>query len=300
MERVTWEYLSSRSRTACLRGFKGVQKLSLWGCSFHTSREMCGFLAEFEELEVLTLDGVDCAKMDTMRGVLDWGVGGERTVRPPSRKLREVGLRGAPMESVLEWIMAGLEYQREVGKVGPGITSLRLGGVGVLEADVVGRFLREIGASLRKVHIGFDTDFVNSGDALVSQIDLAQNASLEEFHIFGLVVPSPPPIDPFDEEPVPPPTTLTQLTSLLSRIQSPMRVLSLALYPADLRATETIDCEGLARVFAKPTWAGLEEVRIVISNKESGLGRAVRERLIELHRRGVLKVNKGFDEREVL
>lgn len=80
-----------------------------------------------------------------------------------------------------------------------------------------------------------------------------------------------------------------------------MRVLSLALYPADVRAMNAIDFEGLSKVFEREVWSSLEELRVVISNKgECGLGRVVRERLSVLHERGVLKVNVGFDEREVL
>ncbi|KIK98908.1 hypothetical protein PAXRUDRAFT_133152 [Paxillus rubicundulus Ve08.2h10] len=80
-----------------------------------------------------------------------------------------------------------------------------------------------------------------------------------------------------------------------------MRILSLALYPADLRAISTIDFEGLTGVFEKPMWSKLDEVRVVISNKgEYGLGRAAIERLNALNERGVLKINVGFDEREVL
>ncbi|KAF9225884.1 hypothetical protein BS17DRAFT_777818 [Gyrodon lividus] len=297
MERVTWEYLSARSRAACLKPFKRVTKLTLRGFAFHTSSDMCGFLAEFDELEVLTLDGVHCAKMNTPRWFLDCPVNGESTIRSPSRVLKEVGIRGAPMEPILEWIMAGLQCQKVVG----GITRVRLGGVGALEADVIGKFLKEVGESLRKVHIGFNTDFIDRGDGLVSQMDLAHNTNLEECHIFGLVVPSPPPIDPFEQDSTPPPRTLTHVTSLLSQIRSPMRVLSLALYPADLRAISTIDFEGLAGVFEKPMWSELDEVRVVISNKgECGLGRVAEERLNALGERGVLRVNVGFDEREIL
>lgn len=138
-------------------------------------------------------------------------------------------------------------------------------------------------------------------DALVREMELAENTNLEEFHIFGLVVPSPPPVDPFEQEPTPPQRTLVALTLLLSQIRSRMRVLSLALYPADMRAMGAIDFEGLTKVFEKCVWSYLDEVRVVISNKrECGLGKVVRERLGVLDERGVLKVNVGFDEREVL
>ena len=80
-----------------------------------------------------------------------------------------------------------------------------------------------------------------------------------------------------------------------------MGVLSLAMYPADIRAISTVDFEGMARVFEKQQWAVVEEVRVVISNKdECELGRVVRRRLRKLDERGVLRVNVGFDEREVI
>ncbi|KIO14307.1 hypothetical protein M404DRAFT_473399 [Pisolithus tinctorius Marx 270] len=53
-----------------------------------------------------------------------------------------------------------------------------------------------------------------------------------------------------------------------------MRVLSLAMYPADIRAMSTVDFEGLAGVFKKSEWAAVEEVRVVISNKEASSGSA--------------------------
>lgn len=320
MERVTWEYLSSRSRTACLQVFKHAKNLTLRGFVFHTTRDMCSFLGEFTELEILTLDGVHCVKGNTPTWLFNSAVGGERAVKLPPRRLKEVGFRGVPMEPVLEWIMAGSNYQREVGESGPRIESVRMGGVGVSEANIIGRFLRGVGDSLRKVYIGFETDFVERGgecriltdvgmltdhepcaDALVREMELAENTNLEECHIFGLVVPSPPLVDPFEQEPPPPQRVLEALTFLLSQIRSRMRVLSLALYPADLRAMSAIDFEGLTKVFEKCGWSYLDEVRVVISNKgEYGLGKVVRERLRVLHERGVLKVNVGFDEREVL
>lgn len=80
-----------------------------------------------------------------------------------------------------------------------------------------------------------------------------------------------------------------------------MGVLSLAMYPADIRAISTVDFEGMARVFEKQQWAVVEEVRVVISNKdECELGRVVKRRLRKLDERGVLRVNVGFDEREVI
>ncbi|KAG9313468.1 hypothetical protein JVU11DRAFT_5793 [Chiua virens] len=316
MEYITWEYLSSRSRTACLQAFKDAKHLTLRGFAFHTTRDMYGFLGDFAEVEALTLDGVHCGNRTMPAWLFDPAVNGEKRVKLPPRKLKEIGLRGVPMEPVLEWIMAGSEYQREVEGSGLSIKSARMGGVGVSEANIVGRFLRGVGDSLRKVHIGFESDFVERGgecslvinvgrladngctEALVREIELAENTNLEEVHIFGLVVPSPPPTA---QEQIPPPRALEALTSLLTQIRSRMRVLSLALYPADLRAMCAIDFEGLSRVFEKGVWCCLDEVRVVISNKgERRLGSVVKERLGVLDERGVLKVNVGFDEREVL
>ncbi|KAF8137444.1 hypothetical protein EV363DRAFT_663897 [Boletus edulis] len=297
MERVTWEYLSSRSRTTCLQAFKHAKSLALRGFVFRTIRDMYNFLGEFTEVEVLTLDGVHWTKKNTPTWLFNSAV----DINMPPMGLREVGFRDVPMEPVLEWIMAGSEYQRRVGNSGPGIEIIRMGGVGVSEARVIGKFLRGVGDSLRKVYIGFETDFVGRGDALVKEIELAENPNLEEFHIFGLVVPSPPPADPFEQESRPPQRALQALTFLLSQIRSRMRVLSFALYPADLRAMSAIDFEGLTRVFEKGVWSYVDEVRVVISNKgEYGLGKVVKERLKVLHERGVLKVTVGFDEREVL
>ncbi|KAF8549132.1 hypothetical protein OG21DRAFT_628003 [Imleria badia] len=86
MECVTWEYLSSRSRMACLQAFKYARHLALRGFAFHTTRDMYDLLGEFTELEVLTLDGVHC---DTPT----WSaVDGERRIKLPP-KLKEVGFK---------------------------------------------------------------------------------------------------------------------------------------------------------------------------------------------------------------
>ena len=172
MERVTWEYLSSRSRMACLEAFKRAKMLTLRGFVFHTTRDMYSFLGEFTELEVVTLDGVHCAKRNTPTWLFNSAVDGEEAIKLPPRGLKEVGLRGVPMEPVLEWIMAGSNYQRELGKSVAGIKSVRMGGVGVSEANIVGRFLRGVGDSLRKVYIGFETDFVERGGECLIMIDI--------------------------------------------------------------------------------------------------------------------------------
>lgn len=294
LERVTWEYLSSRSRKTCLESFKHVKELTLCGCSFRSPADMCEFLAEFDKLEALTLDGVRCSRLDAT-----W-VNAQKCVRLPSAGLKVVGMRGAPMETILEWIMSGIEHRKGTDN-DTRITTVKLGGVGIAEAQVVGRFLWELGGNLRELRVGFDQDFVERGDAFIDHIDLGQNGRLQELHIFGLVVPSPPPPDPLEEEPQEQPASLTQLTSLLSSIRSSMRALSLAMYPADIRAISTVDFEGLARVFKRSEWAEVEEVRVVISNKgECGLGTVVKQQLSVLNDRRVLRVSVGFDERQVL
>ena len=163
MERVTWEYLSSRSRAACLEAFKHAKSLTLRGFVFHTTRDMHSFLGEFTELQVLTLDGVHCAKRNMPMRLSNSAIDEEGTVKPPPRGLKEVGFRSVPTEAVLEWIMTGPNYQRGAREPGAGIKIVRMGGVGVLEANIVGRFLRGVGDSLRKVYIGFETDFVERG-----------------------------------------------------------------------------------------------------------------------------------------
>ena len=160
LEHITWEYLSFRSREACLETFKHAKKLTLRAFVFHTTREMYGFLGEFSQLEVLTLDGVHCAKGNMPTWSFDSGRNG---IKPPPKGLKEVGFRRVPMEPVLEWIIAGSKYQRDTGKSGSRIKSVRMGGVGVSEATIVGKFLREVGDSLKKVYIGFETDFVERG-----------------------------------------------------------------------------------------------------------------------------------------
>lgn len=128
----------------------------------HTTRD----IGEFTELEVLTLDGVRCAKRNAPTWFFDSVLDGERAIKLPPGRLKEVGFKGIPMESVLEWIMVGSE-QREVGKSGPRIKNVRMGGVGVSEANIVGRFLSGVGDSLRKVYIGFETDFVERGASVL-------------------------------------------------------------------------------------------------------------------------------------
>ena len=46
-----------------------------------------------------------------------------------------------------------------------GSRALEWKGVDVSEASVVGRFLRDVGDSLERVYIGFETDFVERGRA---------------------------------------------------------------------------------------------------------------------------------------
>ena len=163
VERMTWEYLSSHSRHAFLENFRQAKELTLRGCSFYTTANLCDFLAEFNKLEELTLDGVHCVKSDAPRWYLDAWLEGKKCINPPSSALRAVGIRGAPMDTILEWIMSGIEYRKETGVRGSRITSAKLGGVGIMEAEVVGRFLKEMGEGLDELRVGFDQSFVERG-----------------------------------------------------------------------------------------------------------------------------------------
>lgn len=163
MERVTWEYLSSHSRYTCLESFRQAKELTLHECSFHTAADLCGFLAEFDKLEVLTLDRVHCLTSDAPRGYLDTWLDGKKCINPPSAKLRVVGVRGTPMDTILEWIISGIEQRKGSEIRASKITSAKLGGVGIMEAEVVGRFLKEVGEGLSELRVGFDQSFVERG-----------------------------------------------------------------------------------------------------------------------------------------
>ena len=169
MERVTWEHLSSHSRYTCLASFRRTKELALRGCSFHTTADLCGFLAEFDKLEVLTLDRVHCLTSDAPRWYLDTWIDGKKCINPPSAALRVVGVRGAPMDTVLEWIMSGIEQRKGSGMGEAKITSVKLGGVGIMEAEVVGRFLKEVGEGLSELRVGFDQSFVERGGKFALQ-----------------------------------------------------------------------------------------------------------------------------------
>jgi len=121
-------------------------------------------------------------------------------------------------------------------------------------------------------------------------------------HVYGLVIPSLPPPDPSDLDPPPQPSQLMPLTSLLSRVRAPsVRVLSLALHPADLHALASMDFAGLSDLFDQKPWTGLQDLQIVVANEDDGkMGRSVKRRLGRLVERGVLRVNVGFDDREVI
>jgi hypothetical protein len=121
-------------------------------------------------------------------------------------------------------------------------------------------------------------------------------------HVYGLVIPSLPPPDPSDIDPLPQPPQLMPLTALLGRILVPsVRVLSLALHPADLHALASMDFAGLSDLFDRKPWTRLEDVQVVVANEDDGnMGRSVEQKLGRLFERGVLRVNVGFDDREVV
>ncbi|KAG1748432.1 uncharacterized protein EDB91DRAFT_1048014 [Suillus paluster] len=295
-ERITWEYLSSKSRDAFIKGFKGVRKLALRVCDFRTTLDMIRFIGEFEDVEALALDGVRC-EWDNIPAELLGSRAGDRGVPKPPRRLRELAMRGARTRQVLEWIRAVMKH------VGGPVTVevLRLGALGVKSAPAAGKFLKALGTSLKELHLGFDAAFIDEGDEIVSHIDLSHNIGLREMHVYGLVIPSLPPPDPSDLDPPPPPPQLMPLTALLDRVRAPLRALSLALHPADLYALSSMDFAGLAHVFDGDSWTSLEDIQVVVANEDDGMmGGIVNQRLEGLFERGVLRVNVGFDDREVV
>ncbi|KAG2154815.1 hypothetical protein DEU56DRAFT_948272 [Suillus clintonianus] len=296
VERITWEYLSSKSRDAFMKGFKGVRKLALRVCEFRTTLDMIRFIGEFEDVESLALDGVRC-EWDDIPAEAFVSKTYDRAVPEPPRKLRELAMRGTRTRQALKWMMAAM--RRDRGRVM--VEVLRLGALGVKSAPAVGKFLKMLGASLKELHLGFDAAFIDDGDEIVSHIDLSHNNALREMHVYGLVIPSLPPPDLSDLDPPPPPPQLMPLTALLDRVHAPLRALSLALHPADLHALSSMDFDGLARVLDREPWATLEDVQVVVANEDDGqMGRIVNKRLDRLFERGVLRVDVGFDDREVV
>ncbi|KAG1757610.1 hypothetical protein EDB19DRAFT_1934975, partial [Suillus lakei] len=295
-ERITWEYLSSRSRDAFKKGFKGVRKLALRVCEFRTTLDMIRVIGEFEDVEALALDGVRC-EWDDIPAEVFVSRADDRAVPKPPRKLRELAMRGARTRQVLRWMRAAMKH--DGGRVT--VEVLRLGALGVKSAPAVGKFLKMLGARLKELHLGFDAAFIDDGDEIVSHIDLSHNNVLREMHVYGLIIPSLPPPDLSDLDPPPPPPQLMPLTALLDGVRAPLRALSLALHPADLHALSSMDFEGLAHVLDGKPWAILEDVQIVVANEDDGrMGGIVNQRLDRLFERGVLRVDVGFDDREVV
>lgn len=297
-ERITWEYLSSKSRDAFIKGFKGVRKLALRVCEFRTTLDMIRVIGEFEDVEALALDGVRCEWDDIPADseVFASRADGRAIPRPP-RKLRELAMRGARTRHVLKWMRAAMKH--DGGRVT--VEVLRLGALGVKSAPAVGKFLKMLGASLKELHLGFDAAFIDDGDEIVSHIDLSHNKFLREMHVYGLIIPSLPPPDLSDLDPPPPSPQLMPLTALLDSVCAPLRALSLALHPADLHALSSMDFEGLAHVLDGKLWTTLEDVQVVIATEDDGrMGGTVNQRLDRLFKRGVLRVDVGFDDREVV
>ncbi|KAG1769197.1 hypothetical protein EDD22DRAFT_179318 [Suillus occidentalis] len=297
-ERITWEYLSSKSRDAFMKGFKGVRKLALRVCEFKTTQDMIRVIGEFENVEALALDRVRCV-WDDMPADSEVFVSrtDNRAIPKPPRKLRELAMRGAHTRHVLKWIRAAMKHDE--GRVT--VQVLRLGALGVKSAPAVGNFLKMLGASLKELHLGFDAAFIGDGDEIVSHINLSHNNVLKEMHVYGLIIPSLPPPDASDLDPPPSPPQLTPLTTLLDGVRAPLRALSLALHPADLHALSSMDFEGLAHVLDGRSWTTLEDVQVVVANEDDGrMGRIVNQRLDRLFKRGVLRVDVGFDDREIV
>jgi len=155
-ERITLEYLSTKSCSAFRNGFKGIRKLALGGCEFRTTLDMIRFIGEFEDLESLTLDGVRCdwddIHVETFGSRAD-----DRVVPRPPKKLRELAIRGARTRQVLKW----LTMKHDGGQAN--IEVLRLGAVGIKSTQAVGKFLKMLGPSLKELHLGFDATFIDDG-----------------------------------------------------------------------------------------------------------------------------------------
>ncbi|KAG1801653.1 uncharacterized protein HD556DRAFT_1229574 [Suillus plorans] len=298
-ERITWEYLSSKSRDAFIKGFKGVRKLSLRVCEFRTTLDMIRVIGEFEDVEALALDRVRC-EWDDIPADSEVFVSraDDRTIPKPPRRLRELAMRGAHTRHVLKWMRVAMKH--DGGRVT--VEVLRLGALGAKSAPAVGKFLKTLGTSLKELHLGFDAAFIDNGDEVVSHIDLSHNNVLREMHVYGLIIPSLPPSDLSNfHHPTRLPPQLMPLTALLDGVRAPLRALSLALYPADPHALSSIDFEGLAHVLNGRPWTTLEDVLVVVANEDDGrMGGIVNQRLDKLLERGVLRVNVGFDDREVL
>jgi hypothetical protein len=157
-ERITLEYLSTKSWSAFRNGFKGIRKLALGGCEFRTTLDMIMFIGEFEDVESLTLDGVRCdwddIHVETFGSRAD-----DRVVPRPPKKLRELAIRGARTRQVLKWLAMAMKHDGGQAI----IEVLRLGAVGIKSTQAVGKFLKMLGPSLKELHLGFDATFIDDG-----------------------------------------------------------------------------------------------------------------------------------------
>jgi len=157
-ERVTLEFLSTKSRNALINGFKGVRKLAFGGCEFRTTMDMIRFIGEFEDVESLTLDGVRCSS-DDIHAEAFGSRADDRVVPQPPRNLRELAIRGIRTRQVLDWIR--MSMKRNGGQ--SVVRVLRLGALGVKSAPAVGKFLKMLAQSLKELHLGFDAAFIEDG-----------------------------------------------------------------------------------------------------------------------------------------
>lgn len=157
-ERITLEFLSTKSQGAFTNGFKGVRKLALGGCEFRTTLDMIRFIGGFEHVESLALDRVRCDWDDIHAEAFGYRAD-DRVIPRPPRKLRELAIRGARTRQVLDWLRMAMKHDE-----GQAIVEvLRLGTLCAKSASAAGKFLKMLGPNLRDLHLEFDTAFIEDG-----------------------------------------------------------------------------------------------------------------------------------------
>ncbi|EIW78455.1 hypothetical protein CONPUDRAFT_167459 [Coniophora puteana RWD-64-598 SS2] len=283
IEQVTWEFLAAAARRALIEHFAPrVRRLKLRQFEFRTSADMVGFLSRFERLEELRLDGVRWER-ETVAGELEEleAVG---AVAVP-RKLEVLGMNYGRKGPVLEWMMSA-----SGGRIAQA-HSVRLGMVTARDTPVVASYLKELGSSLRELHLHFGTEFYMEQANLVEQFDLSANTNLTAVHIYDLVVDAQAP--------------LPWVTALLRQIKSyRIRQVSFGLQMSCAERAEAVDWAGLEKVFKGVNWAGLEDVKFLISSNEAdcqcAMARMTREKMQDLEKRGVLGVEAGLADRSML
>jgi hypothetical protein len=182
-ERVTLEFLSTKSRNAFTKGFKGVRKLALGGCEFRTTLDMIKFIGEFEDVESLTLDGARC-DWDDMNAEAFGSRADDRVVPRPPRKLRELAMRGARTRQVLKWMRMAMKHDGRQARV----EVLRLGALGVKSAPAVGDFLKTLGPSLKELHLGFDAAFTEDGGEHLSLTMKGKDSRTEQTRLYPILI----------------------------------------------------------------------------------------------------------------